>query len=80
VSVPDDPHDATSPAADHAPDAAQPRARADAARLRRLAEVFGTVLPDVTSDDAGDRRPGDTDSGLDDRWYDDNRPPHHDAS
>ena len=47
-------------------------------RRRRLAEVFGDVLPDVTSDekDAEDdrRRPGES-SG--DRWLRDQVPPHH---
>lgn len=50
-----------------------------AARRRRLAEVFGDVLPDVTGDDAPDTvtrddRPADPAE----RWYSENRPPHHD--
>jgi hypothetical protein len=45
----------------------------DAAARRRLAEVFGDVLPESTRDDA----PGDPSSGADDRWYLENRPPHH---
>lgn len=46
------------------------------ARLRRLAEIFGTVLPESTSDDRviEDRREG-TSQGDD--WYLENRPPHH---
>lgn len=47
----------------------------DAARRRRLADVFGDVLPESTSDDKPDRA---TD-GVDDSWYTDNRPPHHDS-
>ncbi|GLY51824.1 hypothetical protein [Lentzea sp. NBRC 102530] len=41
-------------------------------RRRRLAEVFGDVLPETTSDERGER-------GSDDResWYRENRPPHH---
>ncbi|WP_394614001.1 hypothetical protein JNUCC0626_29495 [Lentzea sp. JNUCC 0626] len=40
------------------------------ARRRRLAEVFGEVLPETTSDER---------SGPEDRegWYRENRPPHH---
>jgi hypothetical protein len=45
----------------------------DAAARRRLAEVFGDVLPESTRDDA----PGDPPLGADDRWYLENRPPHH---
>ena len=40
------------------------------ARRRRLAEVFGEVLPEATVDD---RLAGD----VDERWYRENRPPHH---
>jgi hypothetical protein len=39
---------------------------------RRLDEVFGDVLPDVTRDERDERRPSDDDALLDDR------PPHHD--
>jgi hypothetical protein len=44
------------------------------ARRRRLAEVFGDVLPDQTSDDAGepDSNPDDTDE-----WLRRQVPPHH---
>ncbi|PSL54151.1 hypothetical protein B0I31_107206 [Saccharothrix carnea] len=42
----------------------------EAARRRRLAEVFGDVLPEDSSDEP---RP----TGRDDRWYEENRPPHH---
>jgi hypothetical protein len=46
---------------------------AEAARRRRLAEVFGEVLPDTTTDERG------ADHGDADResWYRENRPPHH---
>ncbi|WP_089909151.1 hypothetical protein [Lentzea albida] len=46
----------------------------DAARRRRLAEVFGDVLPETTSDERGG-----SGAGADDReaWYRENRPPHH---
>jgi hypothetical protein len=48
-------------------------AAAEAARRRRLAEVFGDVLPDTTADERG------PDEGSPDResWYRENRPPHH---
>jgi len=39
---------------------------------RRLDEVFGDVLPDVTRDERDERRPSNDDALLDDR------PPHHD--
>ncbi|GAA2338453.1 hypothetical protein GCM10009854_13410 [Saccharopolyspora halophila] len=42
------------------------------ARKRRLAEIFGDVLPEETSDDRPD--PG---QARGDRWYEENRPPHH---
>ncbi|MBE9373933.1 hypothetical protein IQ251_05670 [Saccharopolyspora sp. HNM0983] len=42
-------------------------------RRRRLAEVFGDVLPENTSDDAPEHeRPADPG-----RWYRENTPPHH---
>ncbi|HEX4705246.1 MAG TPA: hypothetical protein VH352_24170 [Pseudonocardiaceae bacterium] len=39
-----------------------------------IAEVFGDVLPDLTSDE---RTPEASDPAAD-TWYQDNRPPHHD--
>jgi hypothetical protein len=45
-----------------------------AARRRRLAEVFGDVLPEATGDD---RSESGSPAGADDRWYTENRPPHH---
>jgi len=56
------------------PDPAGADPAAVAARRRRLAEVFGDVLPEATSDDRPDRDPS---SGADERWYTENRPPHH---
>ncbi|MGW3467489.1 hypothetical protein ACWDKQ_03255 [Saccharopolyspora sp. NPDC000995] len=47
---------------------------AERKRRRRLAEIFGDVLPETTSDDRPDRTAGDGE-----RWYRENRPPHHDA-
>ena len=44
------------------------------ARRRRLAEVFGDVLPDQTSDDADDP---DTETNRTDEWLRRQVPPHH---
>ena len=44
----------------------------DAQRRRRLDEIFGDVLPDLTGDERGTGRPPDVD-----HWYLENRPPHH---
>ncbi|QGK68651.1 hypothetical protein GIY23_02955 [Allosaccharopolyspora coralli] len=51
-------------------------------RARRLAEVFGDVLPDTTSDERRSGSTGDEPEGRDEseRWYRENRPPHHDPS
>ncbi len=46
--------------------------RSERERARRLADVFGAVLPETTSDERV------TDSAADsERWYRENRPPHH---
>ncbi|MDQ2710236.1 MAG: hypothetical protein M3Z25_22590 [Actinomycetota bacterium] len=47
----------------------------DPAEARRLAEVFGEVLPESTGDDVD---PEPLDAALAERWYAENRPPHHD--
>jgi hypothetical protein len=46
------------------------------ARRRRLAEVFGDVLPETTSDE---QTAAGTDDRGSERWYRENRPPHHSA-
>ena len=46
----------------------------DTARRRRVAEVFGDVLPEVTSDERDDR---DGERGDSDRWLRAQVPPHH---
>jgi hypothetical protein len=49
--------------------------RDEAARRRKLAEVFGDVLPETTSDE---RDPEETpDESARDTWYRDQVPPHH---
>ena len=55
------------------PPAADPATR-QARKRPSLADVFGDVLPDLTSDERA-QEPG---SGTADTWYQDNRPPHHD--
>ncbi|KID31889.1 hypothetical protein HQ32_00770 [Prauserella sp. Am3] len=50
------------------------RAAPSPALRRKLAEVFGDVLPETTSDERDPRRG----SGSSDDWYRENRPPHHD--
>ncbi len=54
----------------------QDRLSSDWQRRRYLAEVFGEVLPESTSDD---RVPGSSEESGRDSWYRDNRPPHHDS-
>lgn len=63
------------PAPDHLPDGPNPEPAGRPDR-RRIDEIFGDVLPDVTMDERDiDRRAGH--GSPDDRWYLDNRPPHH---
>ena len=50
-------------------------AREEAERKRRLAEVFGDVLPETTSDERDDAS-AEADASRD-AWYRDQVPPHH---
>ncbi len=59
-----------APPPDHRPQPAEPTGQVDAVRRRRLAEIFGDVLPDTTGDERGTDVPADA-------WYLENRPPHH---
>jgi len=60
-------------AADHITDEPQPEP--EWVRRKRLAAVFGDVLPEQTSDD---RPPPSPDgAGKGDDWYRDQVPPHH---
>ena len=52
----------------------EPTARERAARRRRLAEVFGDVLPEQTSDDAAEPQTG---ADGTDEWLRRQVPPHH---
>ena len=49
---------------------------AETERKRRLAKVFGDVLPDGTADDRPESW-GDPGSGSTDEWYRSEVPPHH---
>jgi hypothetical protein len=53
-----------------------------AERARRLAEVFGDVLPPSTGDDVDEPAESDaaTPDQRSDRWLRENRPPHHDPA
>ena len=51
----------------------QPRDEAE--RKRRLAEVFGDVLPETTSDERDDE--SGADDSARDTWFRDQVPPHH---
>jgi hypothetical protein len=55
------------------------RAEADWERKRRLAQVFGEVLPESTSDDRDDRdeRSAREGESASDRWLKSQVPPHH---
>jgi hypothetical protein len=57
------------------PDRPEPSSADEAARRRRLAQVFGDPLPDTTSDERDDDGRAE-ESALDD-WYRDQVPPHH---
>jgi hypothetical protein len=65
------------------PDATKPQKKSrktpqsDWERKRRLAEVFGDALPDITSDE---REPGETSEAATERgdtWLKEQVPPHH---
>jgi hypothetical protein len=58
---------------DETPDAAVQEPEPEWVRRKRLADVFGDVLPDQTSDD---RAPSQRD-GKGDEWYRHQVPPHH---
>jgi hypothetical protein len=63
----------TGGSGDDGPAAPQPPALADPVR-RRLDEIFGEVLPEVTRDEKADA-PDELATG--DEWLRANRPPHH---
>lgn len=64
-----------SPAPDHSSESPEPSVTTRTDR-RRIDEIFGDVLPDVTGDERDVRQASERVT-EDDRWYLDNRPPHH---
>jgi hypothetical protein len=46
-------------------------------RRRRIAEVFGDVLPDTTADERDPGEAGDGSAERDDAWLKEQVPPHH---
>lgn len=54
-----------------------PRPDADWSRRKRLAEVFGDVLPDTTGDERDEAGPSVTREAASDRWLEEQVPPHH---
>lgn len=55
------------------PDELTPRERAE--RRRRLAKIFGDVLPEQTSDDASE--PSEDAEASKEEWLKRQKPPHH---
>lgn len=53
-----------------------PQAESDWQRRKRLAEVFGDVLPDTTADEREEKGEGGTEPASD-RWLKSQVPPHH---
>jgi hypothetical protein len=49
--------------------------QSDWEKRRRLADVFGEVLPETTSDDCDPQSPADAEAG--DHWLRSQVPPHH---
>jgi hypothetical protein len=73
----DEPSADAGPAGRSQPTAAQSTAaQLTAARRRKLDAVFGDVLPETTKDER-DQAERNSAKGLGDRWYAENRPPHH---
>jgi hypothetical protein len=70
------PTPASTPPADEAD--CEAHSEPDWQRRKRLAEVFGDVLPDTTSDEREpDRSSGDAADDPGDRWLRSQVPPHH---
>ena len=67
--APADPTGSTDPPVEHSTEV-----ESDWQRRRRLAAVFGDVLPEQSSDDRDDSS---SQAGKGDGWYRDQVPPHH---
>jgi hypothetical protein len=57
------------------PASPEPTVESDEQRRRRLAAVFGDVLPDTTQDERDPEAP--SDEAAQDRWLRSQVPPHH---
>ncbi|HEY5117366.1 MAG TPA: hypothetical protein VIJ00_17730 [Nakamurella sp.] len=68
------PDDALNDARDGDAGLGGPNPKPDFRERRRLDEVFGETLPTITSDE---RDPEPADGAERERWYRENRPPHH---
>jgi len=74
-SAPDSaPDDAVNDALDGDAGPGDPTPTPDFRERRQLDEVFGEILPTVTGDE---RDPEPADGAERERWYRENRPPHH---
>ena len=69
------PEDQSGDPEDPAPEPEQPAAETDWQRRRRLAAVFGDVLPETTSDERDERDEPGTSSA--EEWLKRQVPPHH---
>lgn len=67
----DDPEPVSAAAEQHQP-------TRPAATRKMLDEIFGEVLPTITSDERDEQHGRGSGDAERDRWYRDNRPPHHD--
>jgi hypothetical protein len=67
-------NDAVNDALDGDAAPGHPNQASDFRKRRRLDEVFGEILPTVTGDE---RDPEPADGADRERWYRENRPPHH---
>lgn len=64
-------------AADRDQGCAAPETETDWQRRRRMAAVFGDVLPETTSDERDDAPVGPGAESATDRWLKEQVPPHH---
>ena len=62
-------------AEDQPPESREPTAETPSQRRRRLAAVFGDVLPDTTEDEREPEAP--SEESAQDRWLRGQVPPHH---
>jgi len=68
------PDDARDDSRDEGAGLVDPSPKPDFRERLRLDEIFGEILPTVTGDE---RDPAPVDGAERERWYRENRPPHH---